>query len=87
MGRVVDIRKWERPEGTPGIDYGLKLAGVSYGLKLAESVQMMGEYLGANGGRLVHQSRRFFPDGLRGAMRAALGDVEGTWVLERGEVV
>ena len=87
MGRVVDIRKWERPEGTPGIDYGLKLAGVSYGLKLAESVQMMGEYLGANGGRLVHQSRGFFPGGLRAAMRAALGGVEGTWVLERGEVV
>lgn len=86
MGRVVHIEKFEVPEGTPGIHYGLKLAGISYGLKLAESARMAATYLGANGGRLTHQSRGFFPGGLRAAVEAARGPSEGLWVLERGEV-
>ena len=89
MGRVVDIRKFERPKGTAGIHYGLKLVGIDYGLKLTAAGQMMATYLEANGGRLVHASRGFFDGGLRAAMRQPdLGEDGGRsmWVLELGEV-
>jgi hypothetical protein len=83
MGKIVDVRKWES-QGTAGIDYGMKLVGIDYGLKLTAADSMMRDFLEANGGRLVHCSRDFFPEGLKAALAALGGTLEGDWVFERG---
>jgi hypothetical protein len=82
------VRKVRSEVGVAG--YGLKGAGaMGYGLKGSEGDPM--EYLRLNGGRLTHQSRGFFrsEDGAtlnvrsaeRHALRAMLGESEGSWTL------
>ena len=86
-----DIRKF-RSRGGPGEAYGLKLAGLDYGLKLSKREEALDRYLDLNGGRLSHQSRRFFRNlegercGLteaRAAFRCLRADgVESSWRVE-----
>ena len=88
---IPDIRKFVR-RGGPKVAYGLKLAGIDYGLKLASRQDSLDSYLGVNGGRLCHHSRRFFADesgsscglgeGRKAWRRLAFGEQEAeTWVL------
>jgi hypothetical protein len=85
-----DIRAFHA-RGGPGEAYGLKLAGLDYGLKLSKRKEALERYLRLNGGRLSHQSRRFFRNlegqrcGLtegRAAFRSLRADgVESSWRL------
>jgi hypothetical protein len=88
---IPDIRKFVR-RGGPKVAYGLKLAGIDYGLKLASRQDSLDSYLGVNGGRLCHHSRRFFADesgsscglgeGRKAWRRLAFGEQEvETWAL------
>ena len=75
MGERVDIRRW-------------KGGGESYALKEAYAVKdaLAAEgFLAMNGGRLTHQSRRFFGGPVRevekSAVAAKLGENRSTWVV------
>jgi hypothetical protein len=58
MGYVTDIRKW-RAIGELSTAYGVK--GLMYGMKTLEG-DGQGDYLGANGARLVHASKGYWLD-------------------------
>lgn len=81
-GGVVDVRRW-RPPTRGGTNYGVKMAGVSYGMKMAEATATQLAYLQANGGRLVHASRRFWRDNIGAPCGQRAG--MAAWAAETGQ--
>lgn len=82
-GRVADVRAWDAAEAERE-GYGLKGAG--YGVKGAGDALSASVWLAANGGRLTHQSRRWWSqEGVRHDERAALArrrpEEAGRWEI------
>lgn len=75
-GVVVDVRAWQSVD-QDAISYGLK--GLDYGLKGVRDPTVARDWLSANGGRLTHQSRRWWGClGVRHADRSA-------WIRRRDD--
>lgn len=85
MGSVAFISQI-RQKDPMKLGYGLKLAGVGYGLKLSQAEATMGEYLEANGKRLVHATRGFWQvDGHKTGQREAMAEWSRRWGNDNGE--
>lgn len=66
---------------------GYALKGIGYGLKGTEATAAAAAFLAANGGRLTHSSRGFFPGGVRAAEARGVARARGSGEVREWQLV